>query len=94
MRQAVSVATRLSRRAIKAIGSVANMLCPDIILSNKELNKDNLKSTDSIMSKYDCRIFKRFLCTSSLRGARHFMNAVRENAEEAQVSRAQGSSLV
>ena len=39
VRQAVSVATRLSMKTIAAIGSVANMNCVDIILSNSRLNE-------------------------------------------------------
>ena len=81
VRQAVSVATRLSKRTIDAIGIVANMSCVDIILANTELNKHMLTSTSSILSHYDCRLFKRFLCTSTLRGAKHFMNVIKEDEE-------------
>lgn len=86
IRQAVSVATRLSMKAIEAIGEVAEMNCVDIILSNNALNKHSLKSTSSVLSQYDCRLFKKFVSTSTLRGAKNFMNAVRENDEEAQIN--------
>ncbi len=84
VRQAVSVATRLTRATIEAISTIASMTCEDIILSSAELNKDNLKSVSLVMSTYDCRLFRKFLCTSTLRGARHFMNASREGEDVAQ----------
>lgn len=86
VRQAVTVATRLSRRTINAIGEIANLSCPDIILANGDLNRHKLKSTSSVLSHYDCRLFKRFVCTSTLRGARHFMNAIKNDEEDAQVN--------
>lgn len=86
VRQAVSVAARLSRRTIEAIGFVANMSCVDLILSNSRLNEHSLTSSDSVMSRYDCRVFRKFVSISTLRGARNFMNAVRDKEEEAQVN--------
>lgn len=86
IRQAVSIATRLSERTIEAIGSVFNKTCPELILKNKDLNAHQLSSTDSIMAKYDCRLFKRFVCLSTLRGPTQFMNAVKDGNEDAQVN--------
>lgn len=86
VRQAVSVATRLSMKTINAIGEVLNMNCADIILNSSKLNSDNLTSSSSVMEQYDCRLFRTFLCTSTLRGAKNFMNAVKEGDEDAQVN--------
>lgn len=38
VRQAVSIATRLSMKAMKVIGDAANMICTHMILSNSNLN--------------------------------------------------------
>ena len=86
VRQAVSVASRLSVETIEAIGKVANMVCADIILSNSDLNAYKLTSRASVLSSYDCRLFKKFLCTSTLRGAKSFMNAIKDDEEQAQVN--------
>lgn len=86
VRQAVSVATRLSLETLDAIDEMSNLTCEDIILANSELNDRNAKTVKSVMSTYDCRLFKRFLCTSTLRGARLFMNAAREGDHDAQIN--------
>ena len=38
VKQAVSVAARLSRRTIEALGEVVNSTCPDVILKSASLN--------------------------------------------------------
>ena len=86
IKQAVSVATRLSPRTIEAIGLVVNKTYTDIILNSVDWNTHNLKSTDSILSRSDCRIFKRFLSTSTLRRAKMFVNAIKYGYEEAQMN--------
>ena len=86
VRQAVTVASRLSINTIKAIGDVANTTCPGIILNNGKLNRQKLTSAESILEQYDCRLFRRFLCTSTLRGARNFMNAIKDRHETAQAN--------
>lgn len=86
VRQVVTVAARLSKGTISAIGKVVNMTCADIILQSSDLNAYKLTSRSSVMSSYDCRLFKKFLSTSTLRGAKHFMNAVKDGEEEAQIN--------
>lgn len=86
VKQAVSVATRLSLRCIDAIGTVINMSCAELILNNCKLNDLNLTSTSAILAEYDCRVFRRFLSLSTLRGAKNFMNAVKDKKEDAQVN--------
>lgn len=86
VRQAVSVAVRLSAKTIKAIGYVSNMTCPDIILTNGSLNKHNIKSKASAMRHYDCRLFRKLFSISTLRGAKTFINAIKDGEEEAQVN--------
>lgn len=86
VRQTVSVASRLSLDTIDAIGQVVGTTCADVILHNDSLNSRKLTSVNSVLSSYDCRLFKRFVSTSTLRGARNFMNAVRGKNERAQVN--------
>ncbi len=82
VKQAVSVASRLSLRTIEAIGSVLNCISADVILKSSELNSQKITSRTAVMSAYDCRLFKKILCTSTLRGSASFMNAVKEDLEE------------
>ncbi len=86
VRQAVSVASRLSLRTIEAIGEVANTTCPDIILNNSDFNVYNLADRDSVLAGYDCRLFKKFLCNSTLKSAKAFVNALKDGEEDAQVN--------
>ncbi len=84
IKQAVSVASRLSPRTIDVIGEVCNLECPDIILKSSSLNRQNLSSVDDVISHTDCRLFRSFICFGALRGAKAFMNAVLDDHEEAQ----------
>lgn len=86
IRQAVSVAIPICPRSIDAIGEVVNESCAEIIVNCNSLNTRNLTSTDDVLAAYDCRLFKHFLCLSTLRGASNFINALKEGDEEAQVN--------
>ena len=61
VRQAVSVATRLSLQTLDAIDAMSNMSCEDIILANSDLNHRNVKNVSLVMSTQDCRLFKPFV---------------------------------
>ena len=76
IRQAASVAVRLSQRTIDAIGQVCNEDCAELILCDKEMNKSDMKTVDDVHSQTDSRLFKSFVCFGALRGAKAFMNAV------------------
>ena len=86
VKQAVSVAARLSHRAIEALGVVVNSTCADVILKSASLNSQKLTSTTAVMENYDCRLHKRSLCVSTIRGAAAFTNAAKEDLEDAQVN--------
>ncbi len=84
VRQAVSVASRISHKTIEAIGQVCNQDCVNTILHNKSLNGSALKTEEELYAQKDCRLFRSFVCFGSLRGAKAFMNAVQDGNEDAQ----------
>ena len=86
VRQAVSVAVRLSERTIEAIGKVCNEDCAQLILVDKEMNRSNMKSVDEVYLHKDSRLFRSFVCFGSLKGTKSFMNAVMDDNENAQVN--------
>ncbi len=86
VKQAVSVASRISPRTIEAIGEVCNHDCSDIILKDPSLNSEGLRTLDEIISQKDCRLFRRFICFGTLRASKSFMSAVADGQEEAQVN--------
>lgn len=86
VKQAVSLAIRLSKRTLDVIGIVSNMACQEMILNNSSLNSRKLTCTNEVLRTYDCRLFKYFLCPSTIRGASNFLNALKEGDEEAQVN--------
>ena len=87
IRQAVGVASRLSRRTIRTIGDVCNQDCSTGISDQLGSSEDtDTISKDNQMDSTDCRLFKDFLCFGTLRAAKAFMNAVVDGKEEAQVN--------
>lgn len=86
VRQAASVAVKLSPRAIAAIGEVVNNSHPDLIMKSDEHNKHGLKTEKDIMGHHDCRLFKSFVCFGALRSAKAFMKALDTDHEEEQVN--------
>ncbi len=86
IRQAVSVAVRISEKTIDAIGTVCNEDCAELILCDEKMNNSNLKTVDEVYSREDSRLFRNFICFGALRGAKAFMNAVLDGHEDAQVN--------
>ena len=56
VKQAVYLAIRLSPGTIEKIGEIAKMSFAEIILNFSELNSRKLKSTEAVLSAYDCRL--------------------------------------
>ena len=50
------------------------------------MNSEQLTSITAVMQNYDCRLYKRILCVSTIRGATAFVNAVKDGLEDAQVN--------
>ena len=86
VRQAVSVAHRLTHETIEAIGTVVNMECADVIVKTPDLNYHSFTSKDEVLTHQDCRLFKKFVCFGSLRAAKAFMSAIADGKELAQVN--------
>ena len=86
VRQAVTVAARITWDSIEAIGTVVNTTCADVIVHSTELNVYSLKSQDEVLANQDCRLFKNFVCFGSLRSAKCFMSAEKDGHGEAQVN--------
>ncbi len=86
VKQAVSVASRISKKTIHAIGEVCNKDCSDIILEDLSLNKEGFRSIEEVISQKDCRLFRKFICFGALRAAKSFMSAVNDGLAEAQVN--------
>ena len=86
VKQAVSVAIRLSKKAIEAIGNVVNTDCSDIIFHSPSLNKENHQSKKDVLDNHDCRLFKSFVSFGSLRASKSFMSATSNGLEVAQVN--------
>ena len=53
VKQAVTVASRISPRTISAIGYVCNLECADLILRNPSLNEEELNTVDDIINQKD-----------------------------------------
>ncbi len=86
VKQAVTVASRLSQKTIDTIGIVCNKECADVMLKDPKYNKHNFKSENEILAIEDCRLFQSFVCFGSLRSSKAFMNAMIDGHEEAQVN--------
>ena len=86
IRQAVSVASRISRRAIEAIGTVVKDERPSICFEEASINTSGMKRVEDIMESIDCRVYRSFVKWSSLRASTPFMNALSSGEEEAQVN--------
>lgn len=86
IKQAVSIALRLSPRAIDTLGTIMSDSCAEVILNCSDINTRQLTSTDDILSAYDCRLYKNFLCPSTIRGSANFINALKDGDEEAQIN--------
>lgn len=86
VRQAVTVATRMTWDAIEAIGTVVETSCADVIVQTTELNTYSLMSQDEVLANQDCRLFKYFVCFGSLRSAKAFMSADKDGHSDAQVN--------
>ena len=65
---------RLPIAEIYAIGDVTNGKHPDICLSSPKFNKSKVSSVDDMMCIVDCRVYKDFLNTTSLKSSKTFMN--------------------
>lgn len=83
VKQAVTVASRLSHKAIEAIGTICNLDCTDI-MSNNDSSTSSVN--EHVNSKDDCRLFKSFVHFWAFRSAKAFMNAMNDGLEDAQVN--------
>ena len=86
IKQAVTVASRISLDSIRALGTVVNTTCADVIVENSDLNVYSLKSQAEVLANQDCRLFKNFVCFGSLRSAKEFMSADKDGQAEAQTN--------
>ncbi len=86
VKQAVTVASRISKETVETIGKICNKECADIMIKDPKYNKYNFKMVDDILAVEDCRLFRSFLCFGSLRGSKGFMNAMLDGHEQAQVN--------
>ncbi len=86
IRQAASVAIKLSPRTIKAIGEVVNKSCADVIVKSEQFNELSLETEEEVMAHHDCRLFKAFVCFGALRSASAFLNAMKSDYEEEQIN--------
>ena len=73
VKQAVSVAIRVSKKAIEAIGEVINTDCSDMIFHSAALNHENHRTKNEVVRNQDCRLFKAFVSFGSLRASKAFM---------------------
>lgn len=86
IKQAVTLASRLSWKTIEVLGEIINLDCSDVISSSPELNIHSLSSRQALFSQQDCRLFKRCVTFGALRGAQAFMSAVANGYEQAQIN--------
>lgn len=89
VRQAVTVAVRLSKRAITALGDVMNGEYPDMLLQKNDRRLQSLpnaRTKEDILEHLDCRLFKNVVRFGALRAARNFINAVNDGKETEQVN--------
>lgn len=85
IKQAVSVASRISWRTLDAIGEVVNQECADVIVHRADFNTFSLSSKQEVLAHQDCRLFKSFVCFGAFRSSKSFMSACSNGLEDAQV---------
>lgn len=86
IRQAVTVATRMTWDAIEAIENLVNTICTNVIVQTPEINRYSLTSQVEVLANQDCRLFNEFLCFGSLRSVKAFMSADKDRHADAQVN--------
>ena len=86
IRQAVSVAYRISKRALDAIGEVVREEKPTLCVPGDNHIHSAANSAEEVMQLVDCRVFRTFVTWSALRASATFMNATANGQEEAQVN--------
>ncbi len=84
--QTANTAMRLPTSVINAIGEVSNTEHPDLVLCSQKLNQRGATTTDEVMEKQDCRVYRNFIHITSLKSAKVFMNAKHKLGEQAQVN--------
>lgn len=86
VKQAVTVASIVTRGTISEMGKACNMECANIIVKDPALNRHDVKTADDLIFHLDCRLFKRFICFRAIRAAKRFKNAVSDDQDPVQVN--------
>ena len=86
VKQAVSVAVRLSARALDVYGSIVNQELPGTIFNNPSFQTSGLSCEQDVLQSMDCRLFRKMVCFGALRSSRKFMSAVQDGNEMAQIN--------
>lgn len=75
MKQAASVASRLSWQTFEAFGTVTNMNFCDVTVRSANLNQTQFKTTEAVEAYEERRELKSFISFGALQAAESFMSA-------------------
>lgn len=85
LQQKANIAIRLSMPVLVELGKIMNQDHPEIMLSSKKMNRNGAQTVEQMMETADCRLYKKFLNISTLKGSAAFMNLKGHDSDEIQI---------
>ncbi len=75
LQQKANISIRLPLKVLQEMGSIMNQERPDIVLSRRSSKNGSTKTENDAMKQNDCRVYRKFISISTLKGSSVFMNA-------------------